>query len=70
MDGMHLATSDHDVTLTTAGTGGNPMETWAAFLEEPRLLDARFSTRQGRAQHWQDPHASRQSWRTGRHTIS
>jgi crotonobetainyl-CoA:carnitine CoA-transferase CaiB-like acyl-CoA transferase len=52
MDGMHLATSDHDVTLTTAGTGGNPMETWAAFLEEPRLLDARFSTRQGRAQHW------------------
>ena len=28
MDGMHLATSDHDVTLTTAGTGGNPMATW------------------------------------------
>jgi CoA:oxalate CoA-transferase len=54
MDGMHLATSDHDVTLTTAGTGGNPMATWAAFLEEPRLLDARFSTRQGRAQHWQE----------------
>ena len=54
MDGMHLATSDHDVTLTTAGTGGNPMETWAAFLDEPRLLDPRFSTRQGRAQHWQE----------------
>jgi crotonobetainyl-CoA:carnitine CoA-transferase CaiB-like acyl-CoA transferase len=54
MDGMHLATSDHDVTLTTAGTGGNPMETWAAFLDEPRLLDARFSTRQGRARHWQE----------------
>ena len=31
MDGMHLATSDLEVTLTTAGTGGNPMETWAAF---------------------------------------
>jgi crotonobetainyl-CoA:carnitine CoA-transferase CaiB-like acyl-CoA transferase len=54
MDGMHLATSDHDVTLTTAGTGGNPMETWATFLDEPRLLDTRFSTRQGRAQHWQE----------------
>ena len=54
MDGMHLATSDHDVTLTTAGTGGNPMETWATFLDEPRLLDAKFSTRQGRAQYWQE----------------
>lgn len=54
MDGMHLTTSDHDVTLTTAGTGGNPMETWAAFLDEPRLLDAKLSTRQGRAQHWQE----------------
>ncbi|MBM3222710.1 MAG: CoA transferase [Candidatus Tectomicrobia bacterium] len=54
MDGMHLATSDREVTLTTAGTGGNPMEVWAAFLEEPRLLDAKFSTRQGRAQHWQE----------------
>lgn len=53
MDGMHLATSDREVTLTTAGTGGNPMETWAAFLDEPRLLDAQFSTRQGRVQHWQ-----------------
>jgi crotonobetainyl-CoA:carnitine CoA-transferase CaiB-like acyl-CoA transferase len=54
MDGMHLATSDREVTLTTAGTGGNPMETWAAFLDEPRLLDVKFSTRQGRAQHWQE----------------
>jgi crotonobetainyl-CoA:carnitine CoA-transferase CaiB-like acyl-CoA transferase len=54
MDGMHLTTSDRDVTLTTAGTGGNPMETWATFLDEPRLLDAKFSTRQGRAQNWQE----------------
>jgi len=54
MDGRHLATSDGVVTLTTAGTGGNPMETWAAFLDEPRLLDAKFSTGQGRAQHWQE----------------
>jgi crotonobetainyl-CoA:carnitine CoA-transferase CaiB-like acyl-CoA transferase len=54
MDGMHLTTSDHDVTLTTAGTGGNPMETWAAFLDEPRLLDAKFSTRQGRVRHWEE----------------
>lgn len=54
MDGMHLATSDHEVTLTTAGTGGNPMETWAAFLEEPQLLDPKFSTRQGRSRYWED----------------
>jgi CoA:oxalate CoA-transferase len=54
LDGMHLATSDSPVTLTTAGTGGNPMETWAAFLDEPRLRDAKFSTRQGRAQHWEE----------------
>jgi formyl-CoA transferase/CoA:oxalate CoA-transferase len=54
MDGMHLTTSDSDVTLTTAGTGGNPMETWATFLDEPRLLDAKFSSRQGRARHWQE----------------
>ena len=32
LDGMHLATSDSPVTLTTAGTGGNPMDTWATFL--------------------------------------
>jgi crotonobetainyl-CoA:carnitine CoA-transferase CaiB-like acyl-CoA transferase len=54
LDGMHLATSDREVTLTTAGTGGNPMETWAAFLEEPRLLDAKFSTRTGRSSHWEE----------------
>ncbi|MGQ4808468.1 Acetyl-CoA:oxalate CoA-transferase [Candidatus Entotheonellaceae bacterium PAL068K] len=54
MDGMHLATHDAEVTLTTAGTGGNPMAAWAAFLEEPQLLDAKFSTRGGRAQHWQE----------------
>ena len=54
MDGMHLRTSDAEVTLTTAGTGGNPMEAWAAFLEEPRLLDPKFSTRSGRSQHWQE----------------
>jgi crotonobetainyl-CoA:carnitine CoA-transferase CaiB-like acyl-CoA transferase len=54
MDGMHLTTSDHDVTLTTAGTGDNPMETWATFLNEPRLRDDKFSTRQGRARHWQE----------------
>jgi crotonobetainyl-CoA:carnitine CoA-transferase CaiB-like acyl-CoA transferase len=54
LDGMHLATSDHEVTLTTAGTGGNPMGTWAAFLDEPQLLDPKFSTRQGRARHWEE----------------
>jgi CoA:oxalate CoA-transferase len=51
LDGMHLATSDSPVTLTTAGTGGNPMETWAAFLDEPRLRDPKFSSAQGRTQH-------------------
>lgn len=54
LDGMHLTTSDADVTLTTAGTGGNPMETWAAFLDEPLLLDPKFNSRQGRAEHWQE----------------
>ena len=54
MDGMHLTTGDHAVTLTTAGTGDNPMETWAAFLDEPRLLDPKFGTRQGRSQHWEE----------------
>jgi crotonobetainyl-CoA:carnitine CoA-transferase CaiB-like acyl-CoA transferase len=54
LDGMHLATSDSPVTLTTAGTGGNPMETWAAFLDEPRLRDPKFSSRQGRAQYWEE----------------
>jgi crotonobetainyl-CoA:carnitine CoA-transferase CaiB-like acyl-CoA transferase len=54
LDGMHLATSDSPVTLTTAGTGGNPMETWADFLDEPRLRDPKFESRQGRTQHWQE----------------
>lgn len=54
LDGRHLATGDSPVTLTTAGTGGNPMETWAAFLDEPRLRDPKFATTQGRAQHWQE----------------
>ena len=47
LDGMHLATSDSPVTLTTAGTGGNPMDTWATFLDEPRLRDPKFESRQG-----------------------
>src|SRR5205823_13648015 len=34
MDGMQLPTSDLAVTLTTARTGGNPMETWPALLHE------------------------------------
>ena len=51
LDGMHLATSDSPVTLTTAGTGGNPMGTWADFLKEPRLRDPKFSSRQGRIQY-------------------
>ena len=54
MDGMHLPTADSDVTLTTAGTGGNPMQTWADFLDEPRLLDLRFATPRGRAEHAAD----------------
>ena len=54
LDGMHLATSDSPVTLTTAGTGGSPMETWADFLGEPRLRDPKFGSRQGRTQHWQE----------------
>ncbi len=50
MDGMHLETADSDVTLTTAGTGGNPMQVWAEFLDEPRLLDSKFGPGPGRAQ--------------------
>ena len=53
MDGMHLPTRDGEVTLTTAGTGGRPMEAWAEFLSEPRLLDPRFATRQSRQEHWE-----------------
>jgi crotonobetainyl-CoA:carnitine CoA-transferase CaiB-like acyl-CoA transferase len=54
MDGMHLPTRDGEVTLTTAGTGGRPMEVWAEFLEEPRLLDPKFATRQSRLENWEE----------------
>ena len=54
MDGMHIPTLDGEVTLTTAGTGGRPMEVWAEFLEEPGLLDPKFSSRQGRMEHWEE----------------
>ena len=57
MDGMHLPTLDGEVTLTTAGTGGRPMQSWAEFLEEPGLLDPRFATRGGRMEHWEDLYA-------------
>ncbi len=54
MDGMHLPTLDGEVTLTTAGTGGRPMQAWAEFLDEPGLLDPRFATRGGRMEHWEE----------------
>jgi crotonobetainyl-CoA:carnitine CoA-transferase CaiB-like acyl-CoA transferase len=54
LDGMHIPTRDSDVTLTTAGTGGNPMETWAEFLDEPRLRDRKFATGQGRSENWRE----------------
>ena len=54
MDGMHLATKDGEVTLTTAGTGGRPMEAWSEFLEEPRLLDTKFATRSNRLEYWEE----------------
>ena len=57
MDGMHLPTKDGEVTLTTAGTGGRPMEAWAEFLEEPRLLDPKFSTRLSRLDYWEELHS-------------
>jgi crotonobetainyl-CoA:carnitine CoA-transferase CaiB-like acyl-CoA transferase len=53
MDGMHLPTRDGEVTLTTAGTGGRPMEVWAEFLGEPRLLDPKFATRASRNDNWE-----------------
>ena len=56
MDGMHLPTKDGEVTLTTAGTGGRAMEAWAEFLEEPRLLDQKFSTRISRLDNWEELH--------------
>lgn len=54
MDGMHLPTRDGEVTLTTAGTGGRPMEVWAEFLGEPRLLDPKFATRASRNENWEE----------------
>ncbi len=56
MDGMHLPTRDGEVTLTTAGTGGRPMQAWAEFLGEPGLLDLKFATRAGRMEHWEELH--------------
>jgi len=56
MDGMHLPTKDGEVTLTTAGTGGRPMEAWADFLQEPRLTDPKFATRQSRLENWEELH--------------
>ena len=56
MDGMHLPTKDGEVTLTTAGTGGRPMETWAEFLGEPELTNPKFSSRRGRLEHWKELH--------------
>ena len=57
MDGMHLPTLDGEVTLTTAGTGGRPMQAWAEFLEEPGLLDPKFASRAGRMEHWEELHS-------------
>ena len=54
---MHLPTLDGEVTLTTAGTGGRPMQAWAEFLEEPGLLDSKFASRGGRMEHWEELHA-------------
>ena len=54
MDGMHLPTKDGEVTLTTAGTGGRPMEAWAEFLEEPGLQDPKFASRRGRMENWEE----------------
>ena len=54
MDGMHLPTKDGEVTLTTAGTGGKPMQVWAEFLGEPRLLDPKFATRVSRNDNWKE----------------
>ena len=54
MDGMHLPTLDGEVTLTTAGTGGRPMQAWSEFLEEPGLLDPKFASGAGRMEHWEE----------------
>ena len=42
------------MTLTTAGTGGKPMQVWAEFLGEPRLLDPKFATRASRNDNWEE----------------
>ena len=54
LDGMHLKTKDGEATLTTAGTGGKPMETWAELLGAPALLDPRFKTRDARRTLWKE----------------
>jgi crotonobetainyl-CoA:carnitine CoA-transferase CaiB-like acyl-CoA transferase len=54
IDGMHLPTKDGEVTLTTSGTGGRPMEAWAELLKEPGLLDAKFATRPLRLENWRE----------------
>ena len=54
MDGMHIPTKDGEVTLTTAGTGGRPMEAWAEFLDEPGLVDPKFASRRGRMENWEE----------------
>jgi len=33
------------------------MEAWSEFLEEPRLLDLKFATRQGRMDNWEELHS-------------
>ena len=33
------------------------MEAWSEFLEEPRLLDPKFATRQGRMENWEELHS-------------
>lgn len=54
MDGVHLPTRDGEVSLTTAGTGGKPMQVWSEFLGEPGLLDPKFETRVSRQEHWEE----------------
>lgn len=55
MDSMHLKTQDRYVTLATAGTRGkDPLDVWADFLEEPKLKDPKWKSRQTRAQEWEE----------------
>ena len=49
-----MPTRDGEVTLTTAGTGGRPMEVWSEFLGEPQLLDPKFATRLSRQENSQE----------------